>query len=156
MGEPAARSLRDELRRHVGGPDPCGRRGGRPYAAASAAPIVESDISAVAARALLTDDLVGQRIPLTGPQVFTNTELVKVIGAVLDRPLQYLEVPADLVRQRFIGLGFPAEFADAYTAMLAETLDNPAFVTQEVEKILGRPATSFADWVSQHQELFTN
>jgi uncharacterized protein YbjT (DUF2867 family) len=127
-----------------------------PYAAASAAPIVESDISGVAARALLTDDLVGQQIPLTGPQAFTNSELIRVIGAVLNRPLQYLEVPADLVRERFIGLSFPAEFANAYTAMLAETLENPAFVTQDVEKILGRPATTFADWVSAHRELFTN
>jgi uncharacterized protein YbjT (DUF2867 family) len=126
-----------------------------PYAAASAAPIADSDISAVAARALLTDELVGQQIPLTGPQTFTNSELVRVIGAVLHRPLQYLEVPADAVRQRFIGLGFPTEFADAYTAMLAATLDEPAFVTQDVEKILGRPATTFADWVSQHRELFT-
>ena len=48
-----------------------------PYAAASTAPIVESDIAAVAARALLTDELVGQRIPLTGPQAFTNSELVR-------------------------------------------------------------------------------
>ena len=128
---------------------------GGPYAAASSAPIVESDISAVAARALLTDDLVGQRIPLTGPQAFTNSELVEVIGDVLGRPLQYREVPAALVRQRFIGLGFNAEFADAYTAMLAETLDKPALVTHDVEKILGRPATTFAQWVSQHRDLFT-
>jgi uncharacterized protein YbjT (DUF2867 family) len=127
-----------------------------PYAAASTAPIVESDISAVAARALLTDDLVGQRIPLTGPQAFTNSELVGVIGAVLGRPLQYREIPADVVRQRFIGLGFPAEFGDAYTAMLAETLDKPALVTHDVEKILGRPATPFAQWVSEHRDLFAN
>ncbi|MGA7049902.1 MAG: NAD(P)H-binding protein [Mycobacterium sp.] len=126
-----------------------------PYAAASAAPIADSDISAVAARALLTDELVGQQIPLTGPQAFTNSELVRIIGAVVNRPLQYLEVPAHSVRQRFIGLGFPAEFAAAYIAMLAETLDKPAFVTQEVEKILGRPATTFADWVSGHRDLFT-
>ena len=66
-----------------------------PYAAASTAPIVETDIAAVAARALLTDELVGQRIPLTGPQAFTNSELVEAIGAVLDRPLQYREIPAD-------------------------------------------------------------
>ncbi len=126
-----------------------------PYAAASAAPIVESDISAVAARALLTDELVGQRIPLTGPQAFTNSELVEVIGAVLGRPLQYREISTDLVRQRFIGLGFTAAFADAYTAMLAETLDKPALVTHDVEKILGRPAVPFAHWVSQHRDLFT-
>ncbi|HTY33529.1 NAD(P)H-binding protein [Mycobacterium sp.] len=127
---------------------------GGPYAAASSAPIVESDISAVAARALLTDDLVGQRIPMTGPQAFSNAELAGVIGDVLGRPLQYREVPAELVRQRFIGLGFNAEFADAYIAMLAETLDKPALVTHDVEKILGRPATPFAQWVSQHRDLF--
>jgi uncharacterized protein YbjT (DUF2867 family) len=125
-----------------------------PYAAASTAPIVESDIAAVAARALLTDELVGQRIPLTGPQAFTNAELVEVIGAVLGRRLQYREIPADVVRQRFIGLGFGAEFADAYTSMLAETLDKPALVTHDVEKILGRTATPFAHWVSEHRDVF--
>ena len=129
---------------------------GGPYAAASAAPIVETDIAAVAAQALLTDELVGQRIPLTGPQAFTNSELVETIGTVLGRPLRYLEVPADVVRQRFIGLGLGAEFADAYTAMLADALDKPALVTREVEKITGRPATSFAQWVSDHRDLFTN
>jgi uncharacterized protein YbjT (DUF2867 family) len=127
-----------------------------PYAAASTAPIVESDIAAVAARALLTDELVGQRIPLTGPQAFTNAELVDVIGAVLGRPLQYREIPADVVRQRFVGLGFSTEFADAYASMLAETVDKPALVTHDVEKILGRTATPFAQWVSQHNDLFAN
>lgn len=126
-----------------------------PYASASVAPIVESDIAAVAARALLTDELVGQRIPLTGPQAFTNSELVEVIGAVLDRPLHYCEIPNDAVRQRFIALGFPAAFADAYITMLAGTLDAPALVTHDVEKILGRPAAPFAQWVAEHRDVFT-
>jgi uncharacterized protein YbjT (DUF2867 family) len=125
-----------------------------PYAQASTAPIVETDIAAVAARALLGDELAGQRIPLTGPQAFTNTELAEVIGTVLGRPLRYLEIPNASVRQRFIGLGFTADFADAYMAMLAHTLDNPAPVTHDVEKILGRPAIPFAQWVSQHRDMF--
>ena len=58
-----------------------------------------------------------------------------------------------MVRQRFIGLGFTAEFADAYIAMLAETLDKPALVTHDVEKILGRPATPFAQWVCRAPRL---
>ena len=127
-----------------------------PFAAASSVPIVERDIAQVAARGLLTEDLIGQRIPLTGPQAFTNSELVEVVGAVLGRPLQYREAPKAAVRQRFIGLGFGADFADAYVAMLAETLDTPALVTHDVEKILGRPATSFAQWVSEHRDLFTS
>jgi hypothetical protein len=58
------------------------------------------------------------------------------------------------VRQRFLGLGFTADFADAYMAMLAQTLDNPAPVTRDVETILGRPAVPFAQWVSQHRNMF--
>jgi uncharacterized protein YbjT (DUF2867 family) len=127
-----------------------------PFAEASTAPIVDRDISAVAARALLTDELVGQKIPLTGPQAMTNAELVDVIGTVLGRRLTYHEVPAELVRQRFVDAGFSAEFADAYIAFLSATVEKPALVTHDVEKILGRPAEPFADAVSAHQDLFTN
>jgi uncharacterized protein YbjT (DUF2867 family) len=125
-----------------------------PYAAASSAPIAESDIAEVAARALLSDELIDQKIPLTGPQALTNTELVDVIAAVLGRPLQYQELPDDLVRQRFVGLGFPPEFGDAYIAMLATSIDQPAVVTDDVQKILGRPAQSFRQWVSHHRAVF--
>ena len=127
-----------------------------PYAAASSAPIVESDIAAVAARALLTDDLVGQRVPLTGPQSLTNVEMVDIIGEVLGRPLRYNEVPAPLVRQRFASIGFSEQFADAYLAMLAATVDRPAVVTDDIERILGRPAESFRQWVTRHRQLFGN
>lgn len=127
-----------------------------PYAAASSAPIVERDIAAVAARALLSDEFVGQRIPLTGPQALTNTEMVDIIGSVLHRPLRYNEIPAELVRQRFIALGFGTEFADAYIAMLATTVDRPALVTHDLQRILGRPAETFGQWVADHVSLFTN
>ena len=127
-----------------------------PFATASTAPIVDSDISAVAAEALLTDKLVGRKIPLTGPQAFTNAELVQIIGTVLSRPMHYQEVPAELMRERFLGLGFTPEFADAYIAFLEATVSKPALVTHEVEKILGRPAETFAEVVAANRALFTN
>jgi uncharacterized protein YbjT (DUF2867 family) len=127
-----------------------------PYATASSAPIVESDIAAVAARAFSSDDLVEQRIPLTGPQSLTNAEMISIIGAVAARPLRYQEIPAAVMRERFVGLGFPAEFGDAYVAMLEATVDAPAVVTDHVEQILGRPAKSFAEWVAEHAAAFTN
>lgn len=127
-----------------------------PYADASTAVIADADISAVAALALLADDLVGQRIPLTGPQSLTNAELVATIGRVLRRPLRYREAPTDVVRQRFVDIGFGAEFADAYMGLLAGTVGRPAPVTHEVDKILGRPATPFAEWVAEHRDLFAD
>jgi uncharacterized protein YbjT (DUF2867 family) len=127
-----------------------------PYAEASTAPIVETDIAAVAAKALLTDELVGQRIPLTGPGAFTNAELVQIIGSVLGRPLRYQEVPAESVRQSFVEAGFPPEFGDAYIAFLSATVAKPAMVTRDIEKILGRSARSFSQWVTEHRDVFTN
>ncbi|MUL63734.1 nucleoside-diphosphate sugar epimerase [Mycobacterium sp. CBMA 234] len=126
-----------------------------PYASASSAPIVESDIAAVAAHALLSDDLIGQKVPLTGPQSFTNTELLAVVGQILGRDLQYREIPIDDVRRRFEAIGFPAEFGAAYAALLAETVDVPAVVTDDIERILGRPAQTFADWVGRYRAAFT-
>jgi uncharacterized protein YbjT (DUF2867 family) len=126
-----------------------------PYALASTAPIVDADIAAVAARALLTNNLNGRKVALTGPQAFTNAEMVDVIATVLDRPLRYQEVPPEAVRQHFVGLGFPAAFADAYIAYLAVTVDKPAAVTHDLDAILGRPAESFATWVAKHRALFT-
>ena len=128
---------------------------GGPYAAASSAPIVEADIAAVAAHALSTDELVGQRILLTGPQAFTHTELIEIIGTVLGRPLRYVEAPPDVVRQRFVDIGLGAGFADAYIAMLADAVGKPALVTHDVEKVTGRPATTFSQWVSANRQLFT-
>jgi uncharacterized protein YbjT (DUF2867 family) len=99
---------------------------------------------------------LGKRVPLTGPEALTNVQLVEAIGTVLRRPLRYQEVPPELVRQRFIAIGFGADFADAYMALLAETIDRPALVTHDVEKILDRPATSFAQWVSDHRGRFAD
>lgn len=129
---------------------------GGPYASASAAPIADRDVAAVAAHALTTDDLVGCRVPLTGPQALTNTELVEVIGSILGRTLTYREVPTEVVRRRFLGIGLSPAFADAYMALLAETVDRPALVTRDVEQILNRPATTFAQWATEHRHLFTD
>lgn len=129
---------------------------GGPYAEASSAPIAEADIAAVAAHALLTNDVVGQRIPLTGPQSLTNADLVDVIGTVLGRRLRYVEAPPHIVRQRFVAIGLGADFADAYIAMVADAVDKPALVTHEVEKITGRAAKPFAQWVADHRQLFAN
>ena len=127
-----------------------------PFAGASFAPIVDSDISAVAAKAFLDDDLIGRRIPLTGPQVFTVAEQVAVIGEVLGRALRYQEVDPTLVRDRLVDAGMSMQFADAYIALQAAAAAQPPTVTSDVEAILGRPATPFAHWVDAHRDLFNN
>jgi uncharacterized protein YbjT (DUF2867 family) len=70
-----------------------------PYAGFAEALIHERDLAAVAARALGTDELVGQRPVLTGPQSLTHWQLVATIGEVLGRPLRYHELPPEAARR---------------------------------------------------------
>jgi uncharacterized protein YbjT (DUF2867 family) len=125
-----------------------------PYAAATTTPIDERDIARVGAQALLTDGLLGRRVELTGPQRFTHEEMVTTIGDAIGRSVRYQEVPPERARQGIIGSGFSEQFADALLAMQARSIEQPAPVTGEVEKILGRPPFTYARWAADHAAAF--
>ncbi|MFB4314923.1 NAD(P)H-binding protein [Actinomadura sp. 21ATH] len=121
-----------------------------PYAEATEAPVHERDLAAVAARALLTDDLVGRRPVLTGPRSLSYAEMLAAIGQAIDRPLSFREIPPDAFKAHMMGIGLPEAFADAYLAAIVKSVGRPALVTGEIEKILGRPALTFAEWAADH------
>ena len=52
--------------------------------------------------------------------------------------------------------GASPQFADAYIALHAAAAQQPAVVTGDVEAILGRPATPFAQWVDDRRDLFNS
>ena len=60
-----------------------------PFAKATATPIHEIDIAAVAVGALVADDYAGQRLSITGPASLTNAEQVHGLGDVLGRNLRF-------------------------------------------------------------------
>ncbi|HEX3647700.1 MAG TPA: NAD(P)H-binding protein [Pseudonocardiaceae bacterium] len=126
-----------------------------PNATATSAPVHERDVAAVAARALLSDDLLGRRPELTGPESLTDAQLVATIGDVIGRRLRYAELPVAAARQAMVAGGVSEDFVDALLAMQATTLGTPAVVTGEVPAILGRPALTFARWAADHASRFT-
>jgi uncharacterized protein YbjT (DUF2867 family) len=127
---------------------------GGPYPTSTVAPIHEHDIADVAAHALLTDDLLGQRPVLTGPQSLTLAEMVAAIGNALGRPLRYQEIPPEVARQAMVAHGFAEPFVTALLALQAAAVGTPAVTTGEVDKILGRPARTFAEWATDHAADF--
>src|SRR4030095_9700581 len=52
--------------------------------------------------------------------------------------------------------GFPEPFVEALLARYAREVGQPAPVTGEVERILGRPARTYAQWVADHAAAFRN
>jgi uncharacterized protein YbjT (DUF2867 family) len=130
-----------------------------PYASFAEAPIHEQDLAEVIARALRTDALVarrGRRLELTGPQSLTHQQLVATIGEVLGRPLRYQELPPEAAKQGMVAYGMPEPFVEALMARYAREVSQPAPVTGEVERILGRPARTYAEWVADHADAFRN
>jgi uncharacterized protein YbjT (DUF2867 family) len=130
-----------------------------PYANFAEALIHERDLAEVIAHALHSDDLVarrGRRLELTGPQSLTHEQLVATIGEMLGRPLRYQELPPELARQGMIQQGLPEPFVEALLARYAREVGQPAPVTGEVERILGRPARTYAEWVADHADDFRN
>ena len=125
-----------------------------PYATFAEAPIHERDLAGVGASALLTDELVGRRLELTGPQSLTHEEMVAIIGDVIGRPLRYEEIPPEAVKQGMVQRGFPEPFVEALMARYARGVGQPAPLTGEVGEILGRPARTYAQWVADHADAF--
>jgi uncharacterized protein YbjT (DUF2867 family) len=126
-----------------------------PYAQSTAAPVDERDIAVAATRALLDDDLVGQRLRLTGPESLTTAQLVAVIGAVIGRPLRYREIPPEEARSAMTARGVPTPMVNATLSMQAHSIGHPATVTTDTANLLGRRAHTFAEWVAAHVDAFT-
>ncbi|MEU6668154.1 NAD(P)H-binding protein [Streptomyces sp. NPDC046727] len=123
------------------------------YADATAAPIHEADIAAVAVAALTEDGHAGEIYWLTGPQSLSHADQADIIGDVLGRPITYEELPVEAVRQA-MSAHVPGPILDGILKVWADSVGRPALVTADVEKITGRTARSYRDWVSDHAAAF--
>jgi len=125
------------------------------YPAFAESSIDERDLGEVAAHALAFDEnLTGRRLVLTGPQSLTHRQMVEIIGDVVGRRLQYQEIPPDAAAQGMIQRGLPEPFVRALMARYARETGKPALVTDEVQRILGRPARRFREWVIDNSAAF--
>ena len=121
-----------------------------PHGTAARSPVHERDIAAVAVRALTEDGHGGRKYVLTGPEVLTKAEQVRVIGGAVGRPLRFEEVPAEEAREEWIAAGLPPAVADGIFAAHARFVEEPEPVTATVEDVIGAPARNFREWASDH------
>ena len=122
-----------------------------PYAEAPTAPIQERDIAAVAVRALLEPGHEGAEYVLTGPESMSQLEQVTTIGEVIGRPLRFEEISPETARR---DLAFPAAALNMLLDAWAAAIGQPAYVTSTVEDIIGQPARTFRDWVTNNKDEF--
>ncbi|WP_242884595.1 NAD(P)H-binding protein [Actinomadura litoris] len=126
-----------------------------PFAAGLSTPIHERDIAAVAARALLTDDLVGAKPVLTGPEGITAPEMVRLIGEAAGRPARFEEISPEEAREKMLKMPYMREgIVDVLLQLRKDAEHRPVEISPEVERITGRPGRTFAEWAADHADDF--
>ncbi|WP_327092374.1 NAD(P)H-binding protein [Nonomuraea sp. NBC_01738] len=125
-----------------------------PYGKAATAPIHERDLAAVAVRALTGDGHTGAAYELTGPELLSQSDQVRVIGEEIGRPVRWIETSPEAERRRMLGLGWPGEVVDGILQAQADLVTRPGPLTSTVETVTGRRARTFHTWASDHAGAF--
>jgi uncharacterized protein YbjT (DUF2867 family) len=122
-----------------------------PYGDAPTAPTHERDIAAVAVRALLSESHDGGSYVVTGPESLTQRDQVRIMAEVLGRGLGFDEMTPDQARRE---LHAPPAVIEMLLNAWRAALGQPAYVTNAVEEITGKPARTFRQWVTDHVDDF--
>lgn len=121
----------------------------------SVAPIDPRDVARVAALALTEPGHIGQSYELTGAELFTIGELVKVISQVLGKPIQYVDIPPIAAKLFMLNSGMDKTLVNALMEMLAALRRNEgAIVTETVSQLTGQPPRTFESWCREHIGAF--
>jgi uncharacterized protein YbjT (DUF2867 family) len=117
------------------------------------APVHERDVAAVAVAALLGEAAVETSAMLTGPELLSQRRQVEIVAAATGREIRIEELSESQARDHFGGTEKP-EIVDAILQFVAAAANGGSPVTDAVGKVLGRPATSFAQWAQEHASDF--
>jgi uncharacterized protein YbjT (DUF2867 family) len=113
------------------------------------------DIAAVAVEALLTDEHDDATHTLTGPELLSVPDQVSQLATELGRTITTVDVPPHAVRQQLLSAGFDPSVAESAVDGYQLVRDGGnAIVTDDVERILGRPARTFRVWAHNHRARF--
>lgn len=123
-----------------------------PFGDVPAAIVDEADVGAVSAAVLTQDGHAGRTYVLTGPEALTPRQRLAVIAETVGRPLRFVELTEEQARERWRQQGMSPEMTD----VLASWQGSPHPANDTVERVLGRPPRSFAQWVAAHVSAFQN
>jgi uncharacterized protein YbjT (DUF2867 family) len=123
-----------------------------PYANAVGALVHEKDIAAVATAVLLDQDGTHRSAVyvITGSEALSRAEQLATIGRAIGRSIRYQEVPPEVALEQMTSTGLPREHAQGALKVVAATIGCQPDITPDVERVTGRPALTFTQWVADH------
>ncbi|MFE6307318.1 NmrA family NAD(P)-binding protein [Nocardiopsis sp. NPDC057823] len=114
----------------------------------------EGDIGEVAAIALLEDGHAGRAYNLTGPEALTPSERVAALSRATGRDIAFDRITHEQAVERLTATGVPREDAEYVIGWYAASDPASRTVDGTVERVTGRPARTFAQWVRENLDRF--
>ncbi|MUH36937.1 NmrA family transcriptional regulator [Zobellia amurskyensis] len=110
-----------------------------------------NDIADVVSKVLMDDSYNGQTITVTGPQKRTFAEVVEIMAKAADRSIQYIPISIEEFKEGMRQAGLPDSYVWLFGYLFKEVLGNPdnQEISNDVAKVLGRPAIDFKSYASQ-------
>jgi uncharacterized protein YbjT (DUF2867 family) len=112
-----------------------------------------SDLGAVAARALVTDEYLGGILWPTGPEALLPAEQVEVLARALGRDLRAVGLTNEEAHAE-MAASMPAEYVDAFFDFYVNGALDESIVRTTVLEVTRREPRTFGQWVNAHADDF--
>lgn len=114
------------------------------------------DIGACVAVVLTAPGHEGKAYEITGPEVLSFTDAADRFSKVLGRKIEYVHVPMPAYRQTLARFLTNEWHLNAVCELFQEIADGQDLhITDSVQKLTGKPATSLEQFIRDHQAVFT-
>ena len=124
-----------------------------PFPNARVAAVDPHDIAAVAIQTFFSVAHQGQSYRLTGPEALSPADRVRILAAVLARPLRF-EAMSDAEARKEMDGTMPAEYVDAFFDFFTGGRYDESTVHPAVAQITGRAPRTFEQWAIAHADAF--
>lgn len=110
------------------------------------------DIADVVTKVLVDDSYNGETITVTGPEKLTFEQAVKILAQGIGREIQYIPISIEEFKDGMKAAGLPDSYVWLFGYLFKEVLGNPhnQEISHDVEKVLGRRATSFEEYTQKN------
>jgi uncharacterized protein YbjT (DUF2867 family) len=115
------------------------------------------DVAGVAAAVLTEPGHAGARYDVTGPEALSYDDVAIKLSRALGRPVNYVNVPDDSVREALIGAGLDEWFAGTLVGLFQEYRRSgpdgyAAEITDTVDRVTGRAARSLGELLEEARD----
>jgi uncharacterized protein YbjT (DUF2867 family) len=113
------------------------------------------DIADVAVRCLTESGHEGRIYKLSGPELLSCADIAAKLTRATGIPIRFNDMPPDDFRKLLMSMGRPAWHAEEMTVSYVGMSNGAsAVLTEDVQHVLGRPATSFDRVAADYAHLF--